>query len=144
MAKCDVAIIGAGSAGLVASALLAKHGKKVTVIEGDRYLCGRAKAVPFDEGYGLTLGGHLLEDEGTGITRIMEYLGKELKHGPVSKGMPVYDEGKWKSVKDLYSSNKNELKIFSTGHGSHTHNTASIGRLSICTTACRLLSSIKI
>ena len=79
MSKCDVAIIGAGSAGLVAGALLAKHGKKVKVIEGDRYLGGRAKAVPFEEGYRLTLGGHLLEDDGTGITKIMEYVGKELK-----------------------------------------------------------------
>jgi len=110
MPKCDVAIIGAGSAGLVAGALLAKQGKKVKVIEGDRHLGGRAKAVPFEEGYRLTLGGHLLEDDGTGITKIMEYLGKELKHGSLSKGMPVYDEGKWKNVKDLYRSNKNELK----------------------------------
>jgi len=110
MPKCDVVVIGAGSAGLVAGALLAKEGKNVKVIEGDGHLGGRAKSVPFEDGYKLNLGGHLLEDDGTGITKIMEYLGKELKHGPVSQGMPIYDQGKWKNIKDMYSSNKNELK----------------------------------
>ena len=41
-------------------------------------------AVP-DEGFKLNLGGHLLEDSGTGITKIFEYVGKQLVHGHVSR-----------------------------------------------------------
>ena len=83
MAKVDVAIIGAGAAGLTAAALLAKEGKKVSVIEASRWLGGRGMAVP-DEGFKLNLGGHLLEDSGSGITKVLEYVGKKLEHGNVS------------------------------------------------------------
>ena len=60
MAKVDVAVIGAGSAGLCAGALLAKEGKKVAVFDRSQYLGGRGMAVP-DEGFKLNVGGHLLE-----------------------------------------------------------------------------------
>ena len=83
MAKVDVAVIGAGSAGLCAGALLAKEGKRVAVFDRSQYLGGRGMAVP-DEGFKLNVGGHLLEDSGSGITKIFEYLGKHLGHGPVS------------------------------------------------------------
>ena len=66
MAKVDVAIIGAGAAGLSAGALLAREGKKVLVVERSPYLGGRGMAVP-DEGYTLNVGGHLLEDSGSGL-----------------------------------------------------------------------------
>jgi phytoene dehydrogenase-like protein len=69
MAKFDVAVIGAGSAGLSAAALLAKEGRSVCVVEAGPYLGGRGMAVP-EEGFKLNLGGHLLEDSGSGITRI--------------------------------------------------------------------------
>ena len=39
-------------------------------------------AVP-DEGFKLNVGGHLLEDSGSGITKIFEYVGKHLGHGNV-------------------------------------------------------------
>ena len=85
MAKYDVVVIGAGAAGLTAGALLAKSGKKVLVMDRDKHLGGRGMAIPF-EGYRLSLGGHLLEDGGSGITKIISYLGGELKHGKTSKG----------------------------------------------------------
>ena len=47
-------------------------------------------AVP-DEGFKLNLGGHLLEDSGSGITKVFEHVGKELVHGAVSSDMPVWD-----------------------------------------------------
>jgi len=77
MPECDVVVIGAGSAGLVAGALLAKHGKSVKVVEGDRHLGGRAKAVLFGDGYRLNLGGHLLEDDGarTAMARVINPYG---------------------------------------------------------------------
>jgi hypothetical protein len=109
MAKYDVVVIGAGAAGLTAGALLAKQGKRVVVMDREKHLGGRAMAVPF-EGYRLSLGGHLLEDGGSGITKIISYLGGELKHGLTSKGMPVWVDGKWQSIQSLYSTDKNELK----------------------------------
>lgn len=109
MAKAEVVVIGAGAAGLTAAALLAKEGKKVIVLDRDKHLGGRAMAVPF-EGYRLNLGGHLLEDSGSGITRIIEHVGGKLEHGPTSQGMPVWMNGGWRSIRDLYSADKKELK----------------------------------
>src|SRR5689334_23447462 len=111
MAKVDVAIIGAGAAGLSAAALLAKEGRKVVVLEAGKNLGGRGMAVP-DEGFKLNLGGHLLEDSGSGITKIFEHLGKELVHGARSSDMPVWNHEKlqWGSIRDRYAGNKDELK----------------------------------
>jgi phytoene dehydrogenase-like protein len=111
MAKFDVVVIGAGSAGLSAGALLAKEGKRVAVFDRSQYLGGRGMAVP-DEGFKLNVGGHLLEDSGSGITKIFEYLGKRLGHGPVSSDMPVWDHerDRWGSIRDRYAGTKDELK----------------------------------
>jgi phytoene dehydrogenase-like protein len=88
MAKVDVVVIGAGAAGLTAGALLAKEGRSVKVVEASRHLGGRGMAVP-EEGFKLNLGGHLLEDSGSGITKVFEHVGKKLGHGAVSSDMPV-------------------------------------------------------
>jgi phytoene dehydrogenase-like protein len=111
MAKLDVAVIGAGSAGLCAGALLAKEGKRVAVFDRSQYLGGRGMAVP-DEGFKLNVGGHLLEDSGSGITKIFEYLGKHLGHGPSNTDMNVWDHeaSRWGSIRDRYSGGKDELK----------------------------------
>ena len=111
MTKVDVVVIGAGAAGLSAAALLAKEGKKVAVVEAGRHLGGRGMAVP-EEGFKLNLGGHLLEDSGSGITKIFDYVGKKLEHGAVSSDMPVWDHVKerWGSIRDRYSGDKSELK----------------------------------
>ena len=76
MSDYDVIIIGAGAAGLSAGALLAKEGQKVLVLERSPYLGGRGMATN-DEGYELNLGAHLMEDSGSGLTRIFEHV--ELK-----------------------------------------------------------------
>jgi phytoene dehydrogenase-like protein len=111
MTKVDVVVIGAGAAGLSAAALLAKEGKKVAVVEAGRHLGGRGMAVP-EEGFKLNLGGHLLEDSGSGITKVFDYVGKKLEHGAVSSDMPVWDHVKerWGSIRDRYSGDKSELK----------------------------------
>jgi phytoene dehydrogenase-like protein len=111
MAKFDVAVIGAGSAGLSAAALLAKEGRSVCVVEASPYLGGRGMAIP-EEGFKLNLGGHLLEDSGSGITRICEYVGKPLEHGTVSTNVPVWDDEtrRWGSIRDRYSGDKSQLK----------------------------------
>lgn len=111
MAKYDVVVIGAGAAGLTAGALLAKLGKKVLVVDRDEYLGGRAMAIPH-EGYRLNLGGHLLEDSGSGITKVFEFLGKKLEHGTVNQGLPFWDNqlGKWRPIQERYQVDKGELK----------------------------------
>src|SRR4051794_19899913 len=68
-------------------------------------------AVP-EEGFKLNLGGHLLEDSGSGITKVFEHVGKTLGHGAVSSDMPVWDHARnvWGSIRDRYSGDKCELK----------------------------------
>jgi len=109
MSRYDVIVIGAGAAGLVSAALLAKEGRSVCVLEASTRLGGRGMAVP-DEGFTLNVGGHLLEDSGSGITKVFEYLGKELVHGTVSNEVPVWQDGKWVSIRDFYTGTKIELK----------------------------------
>jgi protoporphyrinogen oxidase len=55
----DVAIIGAGPAGLTAAYLLSKKGYSVTVIEKDRASMSAASAAPSKhDGYRFDIGGH--------------------------------------------------------------------------------------
>ena len=81
------------------------------VLDKSEHLGGRGMAVP-DEGFKLNVGGHLLEDSGSGITKVFEHVGKELVHGTVSSDMPVWDHttDRWGSIRDRYSGNKAELK----------------------------------
>lgn len=111
MAKYDVVVIGAGAAGLSAGALLAKEGKSVLVCEKGPYLGGRALAIE-DQGYKINIGGHLIEDGGSGLTKIFEHVGKKLIHGEVSAEMAVWDHEKmqWGSIRDRYATDKTELK----------------------------------
>lgn len=108
MSRYDVVIIGAGASGLSAGALLAKEGKSVCIVEASPWLGGRGVAVP-DEGFKINVGGHLVEDSGSGITKVFEHVGKELVHGAVSSDMVIWENG-WKSIRDLYSADKSELK----------------------------------
>jgi phytoene dehydrogenase-like protein len=108
MAKYDVVIIGAGAAGLSAGALLAKEGRSVLILEAGPYVGGRGVAL-VDEGFKINLGGHLLEDSGSGITKVFEHVGRKLVHGPASSDLVIWD-GRWKSIRELYSADKQELK----------------------------------
>lgn len=111
MSDYDVIIIGAGAAGLAAGALAATEGQKVLVLERSRYLGGRGMATN-DQGYELNLGAHLLEDPGSGLTRVFEHVGKHLGHGPSNTEMPVWNHEteSWGSIRDRYGADKDELK----------------------------------
>ncbi|MGH9247052.1 MAG: phytoene desaturase family protein [Acidimicrobiales bacterium] len=111
MSSYDVVVIGAGAAGLSAGALLAKEGKRTLVLERAPYLGGRAMAAA-DDGFKVNLGGHLIEDSGSGLTKVFEHVGKVLIHGEVSKEMPVWDNETrtWGSIRDRYGGDKTELK----------------------------------
>ncbi|MYH96185.1 MAG: FAD-dependent oxidoreductase, partial [Acidimicrobiia bacterium] len=110
MTKCDVVVIGAGAAGLSAGALLAAEGKSVTLLERSPFLGGRALAAD-DDGFKVNLGGHLIEDPGSGLTKVFEHVGKELIHGEVSHDMPIWDNDTqtWGSIRDRYP-DKTEVK----------------------------------
>jgi phytoene dehydrogenase-like protein len=103
MTDYDMVVTGAGAAGLSAGALLAAEGKRVPVTDRSPVPGGRAMAVP-DEGFTVNVGGHLIEEPGSGLTKVFEHVGKELVHGTVSAEMPVWDNGKqaWGSVRDRY------------------------------------------
>lgn len=111
MSRYDVVIIGAGAAGLSAGALLAKEGRSVQVVEASPWLGGRGVAVP-DEGFKLNVGGHLVEDSGSGITKVFEHVGKKLIHGARSSDMVVWNHeaGRWGSIREQYAADKSELK----------------------------------
>jgi len=109
MEAFDAVVIGAGPAGLVAGAVLSSEGRKTLVCEKSRWIGGRAMALDVD-GFKLNLGGHLLEDSGSGITAIFKHLGVELRHGAVSSSLPVFREGKWGQVQEMYRGKKDELK----------------------------------
>ena len=79
------------------------------MLERSEHLGGRGLAIE-GEGLKLNLGGHLLEDSGSGITRIFERPGKELPHGKVNSEMPVWDGRGWVSVRDSYAGSRSGLK----------------------------------
>lgn len=56
--NCDVAIIGAGPAGLTAGYLLTKQGKSVVIIEKDETYVGGISRTVEHEGYRFDIGGH--------------------------------------------------------------------------------------
>ncbi len=109
MAKHPFIVIGAGAAGCTAAALLAKMGHKVLLVEQAPYLGGRAATFHVD-GFKLWLGARLLEDSGTGLTRILRHLGKKLEHGKPAEAFPFYHQGKWQNIPELYKGEKDQLK----------------------------------
>ncbi len=109
MEAFDAVVIGAGPAGLVAGAILSSEGMRTLVCEKSRWIGGRAMAVEVD-GFKLNLGGHLLEDSGSGITAIFKHLGVELRHGSVSSSLPVFRDGRWGQVQEMYRGKKDDLK----------------------------------
>ena len=112
MARYDAVVVGAGAAGLAAAGLLAREGKSVVLLERSHIIGGRGLQVD-DEGFRVSLAGHLMEDPGSGIVKIAKELGFDIEAGPVSSDMAVWDHAAetWSSIRERYTgTNRNELK----------------------------------
>ncbi len=99
--KVDVAVVGAGTAGLVTASVLAQQGKKVALVERERTLGGRSRHWQY-RGHELGLGSHLVEDPGDSLTRVCELLGVTLEHSERSDSMPFWDRTGWKPIQEYY------------------------------------------
>ena len=88
--KYDVIVIGGGPAGCTAAGVLAKNGKKVLLLEKEDYLGGRNITYNY-RGYTIYLGAHMLEDPGSGMTKILDYLDHTIEHVPANDALPTYE-----------------------------------------------------
>ena len=99
--KADVAVVGAGPAGLVCAAVLANAGKRVALVERERTLGGRSRHWRY-RGHEIGLGSHLVEDPGDSLTRVCELVGVPVEHSDRSDSMPFWDETGWKPIQEYY------------------------------------------
>jgi phytoene dehydrogenase-like protein len=99
--KTDVAIVGAGPAGLVCAALVAHAGKRVVLVERERTLGGRSRHWRY-RGHEIGLGSHLVEDPGDSLTRACELVGVPVEHSERSDSMPFWDRDGWKPIQEYY------------------------------------------
>jgi phytoene dehydrogenase-like protein len=111
MAKYDVIIIGGGPCGMCTAAILGKNGKRVLLLEKNDQMGGRALGVSH-EGHELNFAWHQSEDSGSGLTKVFEYVGKELRHGPISEGVPLYIDGKWQPIQEILAKDRSDFKKF--------------------------------
>ena len=99
--KADVAVVGAGPAGLVCAAILAHAGKRVVLVERERTLGGRSRHWRY-RGHEIGLGSHLVEDPGDSLTRVCELVGVPVEHSDRSDSMPFWDRTGWKPIQEYY------------------------------------------
>lgn len=95
--KVDVAIIGAGPAGLTAGYLLAKQGKSVAIIEQDETYVGGISRTVEHEGYRFDIGGHRFFSKSQQVVDLWnEILGEDdfIQRPRMSR---IYYEGKFYS-----------------------------------------------
>lgn len=108
--KPDVIVIGAGIAGLCSAAILAQSGKRVVVLERQKDIGGRIMEIDH-EGYTIQLGGHIIEDTGSGLGKLFEFLGLKLEDtGIRNNACPVFYDNAWHDIRDYYSKDREEYR----------------------------------
>lgn len=108
--KYDVIIIGGGVAGLCTGAILSKEGKKVLVLEQRREVGGRIAEFVIG-GFTIQWGGHIIEDTGSGLGKLFEFVGLTLENtGIRNNGCPVYYDNAWHDIRDYYKDDRPEYK----------------------------------
>ena len=94
--KVDVAIIGAGPAGLTAAYLLTKQGKSVAIIEKDKTYVGGISRTVEHEGYRFDIGGHRFFSKSAAVVDLWnEILPDDFIQRP--RMSRIYYEGKFYS-----------------------------------------------
>jgi phytoene dehydrogenase-like protein len=110
VANYDVIIIGAGVAGLCTGAILTRSGKRVLVLERQSQVGGRIAEVTMD-GYTIQLGGHIIEDTGSGLGKVFDYVGLTLEDtGIRNNACPVFYDNAWHDIRDYYRHDKEEYR----------------------------------
>jgi len=88
----DVAVLGAGLAGLAAARDLVRAGADVLVLEARDRVGGRVEQVSVDDGMPVQLGGELIGEAHTAYLRLVEELGLTLTSTYTSvEGATTYD-----------------------------------------------------
>ena len=96
MEQRDVIVVGGGPAGLACGALLAKAGKRITVLEGRKRIGGRATSFPIMEiltefaFHGLQAGGH--------VQQLLPALGQAIPMVKMEPNFVIYDDKKFFEV----------------------------------------------
>ena len=116
MAKYDIIVVGAGIAGLGVGAILAKEGKqKVLVIDRFPKLGGRMMSYDGypSEGWRVDIGLHMVElGEKSSCTELNKRVGKEVKWGPFSDTVDIWNGEKFLDVAELVPMTKEDKIAF--------------------------------
>lgn len=108
--KGDVVIIGAGVSGLATGALLAKAGKRVTILEKGNVIGGRAN-VREEKGFTLNYGPHGMYTPESGVlAEVMGRLGLEVP----ACGYPAVDRSYWAQGDRYGTISGNPAKLLTT------------------------------
>ena len=114
MASYDAVIVGAGFSGLFTGALLARHGRKVLLLERKSYVGGRAGCVEFRK-HILDDGAHMPSEAGH-VEKAFDTLGLKFPKLHRYPSGEVYLDGSWKPMKEVFplEETREALRKFTT------------------------------
>lgn len=111
--KFDVAVIGAGMAGLGAATILQQSGKNVVLIDKFDQVGGRNQCWTYKEDWVIDIGLHLVElGKYSACNELVERVGGTVNWGEWSGGIGVYQDGKWSDLGELLKMGKEEVENY--------------------------------